>query len=184
MAKDVLSTAAKTVLSPVKFGQVFLSPSIELAGTAGLILQADGGWQAVNDTLVFHLNPGQYFKVRIPIAKILLPGVGGADGLKLSSILTQLWIDRPHPQVIGTATVDAVGLPSGGTKDVSWMGGEDGPKKYKQAGYRWTTPQPFTGGGRIDVGFLQAQYGDELSVITSNFEPVTIHLMHTTLVFA
>jgi len=185
MAKNVLSPTMTDLRPTRTIGPIVFPPSLVLAGTAGLVLQADGGWQAAGDTLIFHLNPAQYFKVHIPIPGIHLPCVGAAAGaLKLSSILTELWIDRPHPQVIGTATVSATGLPSGGAEEVSWVDGEDGPKKYKQAGYRWATPQPFNGGSALEIGFLQAQYGDELSVITTNFEPVTIHLMSTTLMFA
>jgi hypothetical protein len=183
MAKKAFSPKVTSVGATRTIGPIFFPPSIVLAGTAGLVLQADGGWHAAADTLVFHLNPAQYFKVHIPIPGIHLPCVG-ATALKLSSILAELWIDRPHPQVIGTATVSATGLPSGGSEDVSWVDGEDGPKKYKQAGYRWAIPQTFAGGGALEIGFLQAQYGDELSVITTNFEPVTIHLMSTTLMFA
>jgi hypothetical protein len=183
MAKDVLSDLEIARVGPgLNLGN-FISPTMTLAGTTGLVLQADDGWHASGDTLVFPLNPGHYFKVHIPIPKFWLAGIVNV-GLNLSSIFTELWIDRPHPQVIGTATLATFGLPNGGTEETSWVGGEEGSKKYKQTGYRWATPQPYSGGGTLEVGFLQAQYGDELSVITTNFEPVTIHLMSTTLTFA
>lgn len=181
MAKEVLSAAEIARVDPGLDLSKFILPTMTLAGTAGLVLQADDGWHASGDTLVFPLNPGHYFKVHVPIPKLRLNVDGG---LKLSSIFTELWIDRPHPQVIGTAILATSGLPSGGAEETTWVGGENGPKKYKQTGYRWATPQSYSGGGMLEVGFMQAQYGDELSIITTNFEPVTIHLMHTTLTFA
>src|SRR5215831_1130315 len=181
MAKPIKITEK----GPVKKFPITLPPSVEMSGRCAVVLTADGGYQYGTQDLILPLQPGQYFHIQIPLPTLFSIKTSDGNPRKVVSILAQLQIQRVKPALIGHIDCALLGanLPIG-TIDTDWIGGENGPKDAKFAGFTWSPAVPYSGGGELDIGFTQAALGDELSINTDEFQPATIHLLRTVVTFA
>ncbi len=168
-------------------GPIKLPLAIELSARTAVVEQdTTSGYQFTSNELAFQMQPGQYFNVRIPLPT--LSGFKNATGgaLQVSSIVTQFQIQRVKPALIGHSGCAFFGPPQLPFVQFaeSWVGGDNGPKDFKQLSLTWNPAVNYAGGGEIGIFFLQGAYALNGEVTIDEFLPATIHLHGTKIAFA
>ena len=177
-------TAGESLLTGVKFN---LPLAVEVSARTAVVEQdTTGSPQFTSAELVFQMQPGQYFNVRIPLPTLSQFKNSNGGALQVSSIVTQLQIQRIKPALIGHLGCAYWGPPQLPFVQFveSWVGGDNGPKDFKQLSFTWSPAVNYAGGGEIGIFFLQGAYALNGEVTIDEFLPATIHLHGTTIIFA